>query len=146
MLGGIIYLHDISLDRVTGTARNGLVVLNQLCGKDALKKVVLGITKSTRLHPDEAKKREERFKGVHWEGKIGKAAKVFRIDEGNSAQARELVNAVLERFQIWGAPVLRIQRELVDEKKSIDQTLAWETAWNSMVAWTASLWKMWRRS
>ncbi|THU87669.1 hypothetical protein K435DRAFT_594871, partial [Dendrothele bispora CBS 962.96] len=67
VLAGVIYLHDISQDRFTDTAKRNLNMLNHLCGEASLEKVVLVSTKWERFYdfqvPD-ARERELRDK--HW--------------------------------------------------------------------------------
>lgn len=92
-------------------------------------------TKSNRLHPDEVMKRETRFKDVHWKKMIAKGTQVFKADEHDSSQARGIILSLLDRLDTGNMPVLDIQRELVDGRKTIRQTLAWKAAKQLLSAW-----------
>jgi len=121
LLGGIIYLHNISDNRFTGTARKNLVMFNRLCGEGAISQVVLGTTMASRLSDAEAAKRLARLKEAHWKDMMDKGAQVFECDKVQLT-ALNLVKAILGRFQ--ETTVLAIQHELVDKHKIIPETEA----------------------
>ncbi|KAJ3517074.1 hypothetical protein NLJ89_g728 [Agrocybe chaxingu] len=128
MVLGVLYLHDVSQDRFSGTARRNLEMFNHLCGDAALDKVILAITKGGRLAPDNVKRREEELKSVHWKSMIDKRS-VVRQFFGTTKSAQDIINIFLERAsrrqreQIMKLHI-QIQAELVDNRKFIPQTEA----------------------
>ncbi|GLB39695.1 putative 50S ribosome-binding GTPase [Lyophyllum shimeji] len=125
VLAGVIYLHDISHDRFSGTARRNLEMFKHLCGNPALSKVVLGTTKWERLVGVEGEEREHELIKDHWRSVIDAGAQVRRF-LNTPKSAREFVEDVLARHAkntLEGA-VLEIQEELVVDRKIIPETEA----------------------
>lgn len=58
LLSGIIYAHRITDIRMQGSAKKNLLMFRQLCGQDALNKVVLVTTMWDKVSNDEGVKRE----------------------------------------------------------------------------------------
>jgi len=128
VLGGVIYLHDISQDRFSGTARRNLEMFNRLCGDAALDKVVLGTTKWSRLSQDDGSKREAELQGVHWKEMVDKGSKVKRFT-GNQDSAWKIVSVFLKRAsehrQELGKEIsLQIQDEIAVKRRLIPETKA----------------------
>ncbi|KAF8147712.1 P-loop containing nucleoside triphosphate hydrolase protein [Crassisporium funariophilum] len=121
VLGGVIYLHDISHDRFSGTARRNLEMFHYLCGDAALRKVVLGSTRWGDVSPIVATRREQELKETHWKFMMEKGSEVRRF-LGDRQSARILVDAVLHRLALGTA--LEIQTELAIEQKIIPETKA----------------------
>ncbi|KAF4614557.1 hypothetical protein D9613_003469 [Agrocybe pediades] len=119
ILGGVIYLHDISSDRFSGTARRNLETFKLMCGDAAMSKVVLGTTKWSRT--TNGPNREQELKERHWKTMIEKGSQTCQfLDDYPSAW--EFVDVILRRLAL--ANVLEIQRELGIEKKTIPETKA----------------------
>ncbi|TEB21451.1 hypothetical protein FA13DRAFT_128962 [Coprinellus micaceus] len=92
ILGGVIYLHDISQDRFTGTARRNLSTFTHLCNDAVLDKVVLLTTKWSRESGRDFDTRERELKEVHWKDLVVGAkggASVMRLSdrEGSEGQS-----------------------------------------------------------
>ncbi|GLB39681.1 putative 50S ribosome-binding GTPase [Lyophyllum shimeji] len=121
VVGGVIYLHDISQDRFSGTARRSLEVFNHLCGDAALSKVILGTTKWSRISADDGKRREEELIRVHWVTMIGKGSAVHRF-QGDTESALGFISIVAHRTAMDN--VLEIQKELALDRKIIPETKA----------------------
>ncbi|KAF9538796.1 hypothetical protein CPC08DRAFT_701100 [Agrocybe pediades] len=121
VLGGVIYLHDISSDSFSGTARRTLDMFNLLCGNDVLEKVIIGTTKWRRTTAEIEAKHEKELKEVHWRPILEKGAKpmVFH-DSYDSALSfiREILRGGMLRI------CLKIQQEIVDDRKIIPETQA----------------------
>ncbi|PPQ78829.1 hypothetical protein CVT25_010622, partial [Psilocybe cyanescens] len=102
VLGGVIYLHDLSIDRYTGTAKKNLNMFCQLCGMDALDRVVVGATKANRLNKGAALSRLERLKETHWKDMMKHGSHIFLVDD-DPRSALQIVKAVLrlheEKFE-----------------------------------------------
>jgi len=128
VLGGVIYLHDISQDRFSGTARRNLEMFNRLCGDAALDKVVLGTTKWVRLSPNDGSRREAELKDVHWKEMVKKGSQVRRF-EGNQESAWRVMSVFLERAsqrrKNLGEDIfLQIQTEIAVKRRIIPETKA----------------------
>ncbi|KAJ2932721.1 hypothetical protein H1R20_g4375, partial [Candolleomyces eurysporus] len=130
VLGGVIYLHNISQNRFTGTARRNLEIFNHLCGESALDKVVL-VTSHWGTAPDQIfDKREEELKKRYWNTMMDGGTRVERLVAGEEqASAWNIFHSILERVETRAIQQIRpeglqIQRELVNERKLLPQTHA----------------------
>jgi len=124
VLGGVIYLHDISQDRFSGTARRNLEMFNRLCGDAALDKVVLGTTKWARLSESDGSRREAELKEVHWKSMLDKGSRVRRF-VGDKSSAWDIVSVFLKRASERRKEIaLQIQDEMAVKRKIIPETNA----------------------
>ncbi|KAF8885389.1 P-loop containing nucleoside triphosphate hydrolase protein [Gymnopilus junonius] len=125
VLGGVIYLHDISNDRFTGTARRNLEMFQHLCGQDAFSKVILGTTKWGRTEKAIADAHQKELKELHWKSLAIKGARVLPFLD-TRASAWSFVDNLVSNLtrQRLGKVYLQIQRELGDEKKIVPETEA----------------------
>lgn len=130
VLGGVIYLHDISQDRFSGTAKKNLQMFSYLCGDAALDKVVLVTSKWGRLPVENGieygRRREEELRGIHWKSMIEKGSKVRSFRDSRQS-AWDVVDLFLERASKQKQikeKALQIQTELVVDRKFIPQTQA----------------------
>jgi len=96
VLGGVIYLHDISQDRFSGTARQHLETFNRHRRDAALNKVVLATTKWSRLSESDGSRREAELKEVPWKSMRDKGAEVLRF-LGDQKSAWDIVSVILNR-------------------------------------------------
>ncbi|KAF8056269.1 P-loop containing nucleoside triphosphate hydrolase protein, partial [Lyophyllum atratum] len=94
ILGGVIYLHDITHDRFSGTANRNLEMFNHLYGDAALSKVVLGTTKWSKISPTGGEAREEELKTLHWKPVLDKGSKIRRFQDTKES-AMEFISIVL---------------------------------------------------
>ncbi|KAF6744615.1 hypothetical protein DFP72DRAFT_68248 [Ephemerocybe angulata] len=130
VLGGVLYLHDISRDQISGTARRTFELFNHLCGDACLNKAVLVTTKWGRANGRDFVAREAELKGKYWLTMIEKGASTMRLDdEDEGASALRIVDEMLRRLerpdgQAFLREVLQIQDEMVRQKKSFPQTEA----------------------
>jgi len=129
-LGGILYLHDISIKKFTGTARKNLELFSRLCGSAAISKVVLVTTcwgTSEQVHED---KREAELKSTHWGPLIRQGAEVQRFLRvvNDRDPAWQIIDIFLNRIAIPQKASthesLQIQIELVDRHLIIPETEA----------------------
>ena len=121
-LGGVIYLHDISAPRFSGTARRNLQMFRSLCGEDALENVVLGTTKWILNVPD-SELRDEQLKDYYWKPLIEKGAVALRFDNTYHSAWKFIEELVGEQALIRRI-ALQIQTELAVDKKIIPETEA----------------------
>ena len=121
-LHGIIYLHRITDIRMKGSARKNLIMFKQLCGTDALKKVILVTTMWDKVSSDEAVMREKELIDTpeFWGWMLGKGSSCHRHNN-TERSARDIVHLLAHH----NAPIAtELQRQLVDEKRTLDQTSA----------------------
>lgn len=123
LLSGIIYLHRITDVRMGGSAMKNLRMFKKLCGDNGLANVVLattmwssGVDEKTAVYREEQLRTQPDF----WAKMVEKGSKIFRHDRG-AASATEIVDYLISRKQ---TVVLDIQRELVDERKTLQDTAA----------------------
>lgn len=129
-LHGILYLHRIADVRFTGTARRNLKAFRDLCGQDALSKVLLVITiweKLTLKNEGEARERELETTDSLWGCMIKRGNKLER-HTNDMQSAKRLVDMFLptdERIMPEIAS-LAIQEEMTLQNKSLPDTTAGE--------------------
>ena len=121
---GIIYLHDISQDRITEVARKNLSVFKKLCGDRAAKHVVLATTKWSNLANETINQRETELRETFWKGMSSKGSSMTQF-EGTPESAQKIVQDILTNRS--SDVSLRIQKELVDLKRYLPQTDAGKT-------------------
>lgn len=127
-LAGIIYLHRITDNRVSGSALRNLRMFKQLCGQDAYKHVVLVTSMWDRLPSGDEEKATLREKELiggdgFWKDMYARGSHVKRWD-GDSVSANTIIDDLLAARNSNGDATLQIQRELVDEKKKLALTSA----------------------
>lgn len=123
LLHGIIYLHRITDVRMQGSAKKNLVMFRRLCGQDALTKVVLVTTMWDKVSPAEGEARERELVDTpeFWGWMVSKGSSCHRHDN-TEASARSIVGGLAAHK---APPVATdLQRQLVDEHRSLDQTSA----------------------
>ncbi|KAM0422014.1 hypothetical protein ACHAPD_000457 [Fusarium lateritium] len=130
-LHGIIYLHRISDVRMQGSAKKNLVTFKELCGEDALKKVVLASTMWDMVPVEKATKREQELKDTpeFWGWMLSKGSSVHRYN--NTAEsAREIILSLTGH----NAPIATdLQKQMVDEGKRLDETSAGQGLKNELL-------------
>ncbi|KAL3479241.1 hypothetical protein BJX99DRAFT_86652 [Aspergillus californicus] len=122
LLNGIIYLHRITDIRMQGSAKKNLILFKQLCGQDALKKVILVTPMWDKVLKKEGSSRGKELINTpeFWSWMLGKGSSTHRHDN-TEASARSIVNQLASHH----SPITTdIQRQLVDERLTLDQTSA----------------------
>ena len=122
-LAGIVYLHDISLTRMLGSTLKNLDVFQKLCGKDALKRVVLCTTKWSDIYQEDGERRTEQLKGNYWK-EMTEGGSTVRKFEDSQKSAWDVIAPIIEGDRIGKMDALQIQEELVEAKKLIPDTEA----------------------
>ncbi|KAF4468821.1 hypothetical protein FALBO_4287 [Fusarium albosuccineum] len=130
-LHGIIYLHRITDVRMQGSAKKNLIMFKELCGRDALKKVILATTMWDKVSSDEAEKREAELIETpdFWGWMLGKGSSCQRHDN-TALSARRIVNTLASDGKLITTD---LQRQLVDEKRTLDETSAGKELQTEMV-------------
>ncbi|KAF2870051.1 P-loop containing nucleoside triphosphate hydrolase protein, partial [Massariosphaeria phaeospora] len=123
-VGGIVYLHSIAENRVTGSAAKNFAMLERLCGPDAARQLILATTKWD-LVGDEADQREAELISTKkfWGTMFENGSRVQRWD-GHRPSALAIVQSLTVRADTFDLVPLRIQLELVDQSLALEDTLA----------------------
>ncbi|KAK3492197.1 P-loop containing nucleoside triphosphate hydrolase protein [Neurospora hispaniola] len=129
-LGGILYLHSITDNRVSGSALRTFNMLRALCGPQALNCAALVTTKwgALRSPKDDLaacdRENELMYTSNFWGSMRQHGSQSYRW-LGSEASARSIVREVIQTTcRRTSSPVLQIQRELIDEKRPLDSTSA----------------------
>ena len=119
-LSGIIYLHRITDIKLGGSALRNLHMFKKLCGEESLGSVVLVTSWWNQVDPAVGKNREKQLMTTKefWGGMIDNGSKVIQHD-GSQQSAKSVVKYLAEKSK---PIVLDIQRQMVEEQKTLDQT------------------------
>ena len=129
-LAGIVYLHRITDNRMGGSPHRNLRMFGELCGDQAVKKVVLVTTMWDRgnTDPKTHNRREKELFENYWKTMINYGASTARFS--NSADsAWEIIDPILRRHE---TEVLLLQEELVDLKRALSETQAGKTLYSDL--------------
>jgi len=119
-LRGIIYLHRITDNRMSGSATRYFEMFQRLVGEKNLAHVVLMTTMWGELvDPGVGLRRESQLRNEFWNRMESKGSHIRSFD-GSRGMAQALVCRMMRKQPI----VLKIQEELVDEELSLDETEA----------------------
>jgi hypothetical protein len=122
-LAGVIYIHRISDNRMGGISTRNFRMFRKLCGDDTLKNVILmtnmwgevseevGATREAQLSQDD----------MFFKPALQNGAKLLR-HYNTPESAKNILKCIISNHP----EALRIQRELVEEKKAISETGAGE--------------------
>jgi len=125
-LAGIVYLHRITDNRVSGTALKNLNMFKKLCGPEAFGHVVLATSMwnamdSTLAEVGIKRERELVTTAGFWGTMHKSGSQVARwTGDGRSAQA--IVGKIIEMHDRSGRTVLKIQEQLVNGNLSLEET------------------------
>jgi hypothetical protein len=126
-LAGIMYLQ-----RITDNQRyRDLRIFTELCGNQAMKKVVLVTTmwdKVSSKKQDIIAAREKELFDNYWNTMIKQGASTARF-ENTPASAWKIVDVILKQPE---AEVLLLQEELVDLKRALNETTAGKTLYTHL--------------
>lgn len=130
-LDGVIYLHRISDNRITGTAKQNINMFKQFCGTDSFAGVVLATTiwKENEMQDSLRKERELYEEPSYFGDILNGGARLLRhgpfenSPQEEKTSALSILSHVLKQARSRdGHLVLQIQRELIDEQRSLDDT------------------------
>ncbi|KAH7129193.1 hypothetical protein EDB81DRAFT_950889 [Dactylonectria macrodidyma] len=129
-LAGILYLHRISDNRVTGAMMRNFKLLENICGAEAAARVFLvttmwNLVETERLSYREAAMRETRLScTMEFWGKLCEQGSQVRRWQGDEASASSIIRELLFINEKDGFLKQRLQRELVNEGKDLSETAA----------------------
>ncbi|KAF5348462.1 hypothetical protein D9756_009608 [Leucocoprinus leucothites] len=121
-LGGIIYLHRITDNRIAGSPWRNLQMFGRLCGDLAAARVIIVSTMWDRVAPESGRRREAENKSGFWKCLIDRGSKVDRLRSGTMQEAWRVINGLIETAE-QGKAVL-LQEEIVDLGRKLNETAA----------------------
>ena len=118
-LAGVLYFHRISDVKVSGTPRRNFKMFQELCGENALKNVVVVTNMWGGVDPEIGAEREVELmtKGIFFKSILDRGGQMARHDN-TASSAQDILRRILRNHPV----PLRIQEELVDERKGINDT------------------------
>ena len=118
-LSGIINLHPISWNRVTGSVVNQLRVLQKTLGTSMFSSLAIVTTMWDITDPKIGVAREQELKSDFWLPFLEQGSFVFRYDNSRSSAL-----LIIEAFMTKAKGTLQIQHEMVDQHKMLNDTEA----------------------
>ncbi|PVG00610.1 P-loop containing nucleoside triphosphate hydrolase protein [Serendipita vermifera] len=124
-LAGVIYLHRISDNRFSGSAKRNLKTFQALCGPDYSPRIALVTThwaeEGTRRYNQDVI-RHETFEQRWWKGLSAKGARIFALLDDTPYYAEPILDDILH-IRGRGETVL-MQDEVGKDKKKVAKTTA----------------------
>lgn len=126
-LAGMIYLHRITNPRMGGSALKNIRVFEKLCGKDGLKNIVLATTLWEILRKKDitvgtgVDRESQLLEHDEFWGFMAKRGSHVMRHYGSQESAWKMVSYLVDKRK---SIVLDIQRQLVDENQTLDNTSA----------------------
>ena len=96
LLSEIIYLNRIIDIRMEGPSLKNLRMMQQLCGSDSLRNVVLATTMWEKVTNEEGLRREAELEQTFWKSMIDGGATTSKIKTQSAAEARSLVRSMMK--------------------------------------------------
>ena len=129
-LAGIIYLHRITDNRMGGSPHRNLRMFGELCGDQAVKKVVLVTTMwdKDKADPQKHNQRERELFDNYWKTMINYGASTARFLNSPDS-AWKIIDPFLKQHE---TEVLLLQEELVDLKRALNETQAGQTLYSDL--------------
>ncbi|KAF4994262.1 hypothetical protein FDECE_13201 [Fusarium decemcellulare] len=129
-VGGILYLHRITSNRVSGSASRNFALINRMCGRLGAKFTMLVTTMWNTIAFEssdyqQAQERETELKTTkgYWGWMASYGSRTQRW-EGTKASAHSILTSLLWISESRGPVIFQIQKELIDEAKALDNTAA----------------------
>ena len=126
-LAGILYLHRISDNRVSGAPLQNLRIFERLCGRDALQNVILTTTMWDTVDAETGLRREEELRSGYWKGMINQGSKTFRYRNTRDS-AWDILDSVIGHRRL----AVLLQKELVDMERQLRETHAGQTLYKTL--------------
>jgi len=121
LLSGLLYFHRISDNRMAGTPLKNLRIFEQLCGKNALKNIILTTTMWDEVDEETGSTRERELKDIYWKAMIDRGSSTGRFG-GTRDSAFRLIAPLLDERN--SRNTLLLQKELVDLDLRLSETHA----------------------
>ncbi|CAK4034540.1 P-loop containing nucleoside triphosphate hydrolase [Lecanosticta acicola] len=122
LLSGLVYLHPISDNRFRGSALRNLFMFKQLCGSSCLPSIVLATTMWDIVPIEDGERREAQLRSTKgfW-GEMEKGGSRVMRHKRTEESAMAILDAIISHKH---PQMLKIQREMVHERRSLDHTSA----------------------
>lgn len=117
-LKGLVYIHNITSNKVTGSAMKNLIMFRQIVGDQNLANVILATTQWSKLKESEGASRENDLRSNFWGPLLAKGSHMARY-HGDRESAVGIISQLLGKKGV----VLEIQRELADGRR-LEETSA----------------------
>ncbi|KAH6884301.1 hypothetical protein BKA70DRAFT_1166516, partial [Coprinopsis sp. MPI-PUGE-AT-0042] len=127
-VAGIIYITNITQNRMNGTAKLNLSMFKKLCGESSYNKITMVSSHWQDLHDQTVgADREDMLKNDYWSDIVKGGAEVMRVR--GAGDEERIIQQTIEVFLASEGKgeveqPLQIQREIVDLRKSIPATQA----------------------
>ena len=123
LLSGVIYLHKITDNRITGSSMKNIRMFRKLCGADNMKNVLLVSSMWDIIQEKQGAEREKELssEGTFWKSMIAQGATMHRYN-GRTATALQLIEILISNTP----SALKIQKQLVDDRVPLVNTEAGE--------------------
>ncbi|KAI5992853.1 P-loop containing nucleoside triphosphate hydrolase protein [Pisolithus marmoratus] len=121
-LSGVLYLHRISDNRVSGTPLRNYNMFKELCGKENFKNVILVTTMWDEVTEEAGLAREKELQSDFWRSMICLGSTIHRF-EGTMESAWKIINSISVVRPVQRRP-LQIQREMIDNHVPLHRTAA----------------------
>ncbi|KZP32013.1 hypothetical protein FIBSPDRAFT_944598 [Athelia psychrophila] len=120
LLTGILFLHRISDNRMSGSALRNTDMFQMLCGDSGLPNIVLVTTMWDQVTKEAGEMREKELRDTFWQPMIDKHSRTARF-----RHTTESAWEVLSQFTKEHRPIkLKIQTQMVDEGIPLSKTAA----------------------
>ncbi|KAL0948456.1 hypothetical protein HGRIS_011029 [Hohenbuehelia grisea] len=140
-LSGLLFFHRISDNRFAGTPLRNLEMFKKLCGSSALRNVVLLTTMWDEVFGNTGEERLDDLQKNYWKGMIASGSRVARFDNRPDRNYRCAWD-IIAAFSTVVQPPLLIQREMVDERRSLVDT----SAGGVLFGWLENLMRQFRET
>lgn len=117
-LTGLVYLHRISDNRMSGSSLRTMEMFKHVCGEDALQNVILVTTMWDEIDKSEGVAREDALRQEFWQPMIESGARMMRFEH-----TCESAWHIIDQLSGVRRPI-QLQREMVDNGKALSQTAA----------------------
>ena len=123
LLSGVIYLHKITDNRITGSSMKNIRMFRKLCGADNMKNVLLVSSMWDIIQEKQGAEREKELssEGTFWKSMIAQGATMHRYNS-RTATALQLIEILISNTP----SALKIQKQLVDDRVPLVNTEAGE--------------------
>lgn len=118
-LSGLLFFHRISDNRMAGSPLRLLEIFKNLCGTHALVNVILVTSMWDDVSEEDGTIRETELCNKYWKTMIAAGSRTARF-----LNSHESGNDIISRIELGSRLPVLLQKELVDEKKTLAETAA----------------------
>ncbi|KAL0573454.1 hypothetical protein V5O48_008509 [Marasmius crinis-equi] len=123
LVSGILYFHRITDVRMSGSSARNLRILEKLCGPEKLPHVLIVTTHWDEVDQGIAANREKELRDRYFEPVLSKGTQMVRLKPDTPENAQTILKQLARQvFNSWTSAPLRIQHELIFERKKLVET------------------------